>query len=157
MEYIVGGLYTLEDQFYIDYPDPYLKQNKEQHRPFYFCFCDNNTGLYWMIPMSSSEDKIELAKKKAEEGKTDIFHFTRVDRKNGVMLVADMCPVTAEYIASPYELSGKHVVFKDRKELKEIRAKASKVLRLLRKGIKFSPTQPDIFYIERDLLEKLKS
>ena len=116
MNFITGGLYILKDQYYHDYPDKYLKQNKQEHRPFYFCFEDDKTGLYWMIPLSSSPNKIALARLKEQQGKTDIFHFTRIDGKDGVMLIADMCPVSAEYISDEYQISNTHVVFKDRKD-----------------------------------------
>lgn len=41
--------------FYIitDMPDPYLKGNKAGNRPHYYCFEDSDTGIFWMIPLSS--------------------------------------------------------------------------------------------------------
>ena len=37
--------------------DPYLKGNKEANRPHYYCFKDEGTNLYWMIPLSSRIEK----------------------------------------------------------------------------------------------------
>lgn len=37
--------------------EPYLKGNKAGNRPHYYCFEDTNTGIYWMIPLSSQIDK----------------------------------------------------------------------------------------------------
>ena len=30
------GFYVIKDQFFVDFPDPYLKGNKGEHRPHYF-------------------------------------------------------------------------------------------------------------------------
>lgn len=55
-----GHFYFINDQYFIDFHDPYLMQNKEvingqeHNRPCFFAFEDsNNKGLYWMIPFSS--------------------------------------------------------------------------------------------------------
>lgn len=156
MNLVSGGFYILSDQYYIDFPDPYLKQNKQQHRPFYYCLCDAATGLYWMIPLSSSADKLKLANEKISQGKTDLFHLTNLSGKPGVMLLCDMCPVTKEYISSEYTINGVPVIYKNTKETKIIRSKASKILALLRKGVKFTGTQPDVFLIEAQLLKNSK-
>ncbi len=51
------GFYIIRDKFFEDMPDPYLKGNKAGNRPHYYCFEDTNTGIYWMIPLSSRIDK----------------------------------------------------------------------------------------------------
>ncbi len=45
------GFYIIKDRFFEDMPDPYLKGNKAGNRPHYYCFEDNATGIYWMIPL----------------------------------------------------------------------------------------------------------
>lgn len=154
MRCITGGFYLLKDRYFLDFPDKYLKQNKEETRPFYFCFKDEKTGLYWMIPLSSSLNKIALAQKKQQQGKTDIFHMTKIGGKQGVMLIADICPVTEEYVLSPYCIDGVPVVYKNETEIKTIVRKARKVLGLLRRGVRFTFTQPDILRIEKELQRK---
>ena len=52
---IIRGIYKIKDQFFDDFPDPYLKTNKEENRPCYFCFVEESTGLFWMIPMYKRE------------------------------------------------------------------------------------------------------
>ena len=44
--------YTIKNSFFADFPDSNLKSNKQQKRPFYYCFKDSN-GLYWVVPCSS--------------------------------------------------------------------------------------------------------
>ncbi len=51
------GFYIIKDRFFEDMPDPYLKRNKAGNRQHYYCFEDNDTGIYWMIPLSSRIDK----------------------------------------------------------------------------------------------------
>ena len=55
---IRNGFYIIKDSFFSDMSDPYLKGNKKQNRPHYYCFEDSNyNGIYWMIPLSSRIDK----------------------------------------------------------------------------------------------------
>ena len=55
----VGHFYYIDDQYFKDFPDPYLMQNKEKvngqlhDRPCFYAFQDSNTQLFWMIPFSS--------------------------------------------------------------------------------------------------------
>lgn len=51
------GFYIIKDKFFKDMDEPYLKGNKEANRPHYYCFKEDVTGLYWMIPLSSRIDK----------------------------------------------------------------------------------------------------
>ena len=158
MNIVKHGVYHISDQFFADFPAPYLKTNKNEKRPHYFCFIDTKTGLYWVIPFTSQPAKKADYDKRLKEGKkTDVFHPTALDRKDGVLLIADMFPVSEMYIASEYEISGVPVVFKDMSEIKAIEKKFKKVLALIRKGIKFTPTQPDVLAIEKSLTAKLDS
>jgi len=153
MSIIVHGVYHIKDQFFIDYPDPYLKSNKGEKRPHYFCYKDPITGLMWMIPFTSQQSKIDDYNRRLASGKkVDIFHPTELDGRKGMLLIADMFPVIEDYIESAYEISGIPVIYKDISEIKAIERKAKKILVLLRKGVKFTSTQPDIFSIERSLL-----
>ena len=54
----IGHFYYIDDQYFKDFPDPYLMQNKEKvngqlhDRPCFYAFQDSNTQLFWMIPFS---------------------------------------------------------------------------------------------------------
>lgn len=39
------GFYVIKDQFFVDFPDPYLKGNKGEHRPHYFALRDPKANL----------------------------------------------------------------------------------------------------------------
>ena len=45
--------YIINDQFFEDFPDPYLKRNHQGNRPHYFAFKEENQTIFWIIPISS--------------------------------------------------------------------------------------------------------
>ena len=47
------GFYIIKDAFFKEMADPYLKGNKEENRPHYYCFEDKSSDIFWMIPLSS--------------------------------------------------------------------------------------------------------
>ena len=134
---------------------PYLKGNKEGNRPHYYCFEDINTGIYWMIPLSSRVEKYKrIVEKKERSGKScDILHIVKLDdSRESVFLIQDMFPITEEYIERKYTIAGNHLRLTSEHTSKVIEQKARKVLGMLKRGVKFMPTQPDVLLI----LEKLK-
>ena len=50
------GFYVIKD-FFEKMEDPYLKSNKEGNRSHCYCFKEDTTGVYWMIPLSSHVGK----------------------------------------------------------------------------------------------------
>lgn len=151
------GFYIIKEQFFIDFPDPYLKGNKGEHRPHYFAFRDKNTQLIWMIPMSSRTEKFQkiIDKKTAIGRPCNTLHICKLD--NGIMnafLLQDMFPITEEYISSEYTIAGNHLILTSDKEAKAVLSKAYRTINMLHRGIKFTPTQPDVLTIESVLLSK---
>ena len=114
------GFYIINDKFFEDISDPYLKGNKAGNRPHYYCYEDTNTGIYWMIPLSSQINKYKK--------------------------------ITEEYIEREYTIAGNHLVLTSEHTVKEIEPKARKVMGMLKRGVKFTPTQPNVMAI----LEKLQ-
>lgn len=150
------GFYIIKDKFFEDMLDPYLKGNKAGNRPHYYCFEDTNTGIYWMIPLSSRIDKYRrIIDKKEKAGKPcDILHIVKLDdSRESAFLIQDMFPVTVEYIEREYTIAGNHLMLTSEHTATEIEQKARKVIGMLKRGIKFTPTQPDVMAI----LEKLKA
>ncbi|MFR1060989.1 MAG: type III toxin-antitoxin system CptIN family toxin [Enterocloster sp.] len=142
-------------QVFEDMPDPYLKGNKGGNRPHYYCFEDNATGIYWMISLFSRIDKFrKIIEKKEQSGKPcDILHIVKLDdSRESVFLIQDMFPITEEYIEREYTIAGNHLMLTSEHTAKAIEQKARKVLGMLKRGVKFMPTQPDVISI----LEKLK-
>ncbi len=57
-----------------------------------------------------------------------------------------------EYIEREYTIAGNHLMLTSEHVAREIEQKAKKVMGMLKRGMKFTPTQPDIMAI----LEKLR-
>lgn len=150
-----SGFYVIKDKFFEDMEDPYLKGNKNGNRPHYYCFEDTCAGIYWMIPMSSKVEKyMKIIDKKVIEGKPcDILHVVKLpnDRET-VFLIQDMFPITKEYVEREYRIAGNHMLLTSEHVIKEVELKARKVVAMLKRGVKFTPTQPDVI----SMLNKLK-
>ena len=67
-------------------------------------------------------------------------------------MIQDMFPITEEYIEREYTIAGNHLMLTSEHTAREIEQKARKVIGMLKRGIKFTPTQPDVMAI----LEKLR-
>ena len=149
------GFYIIKDKFFEDMPDPYLKGNKAGNRPHYYCFEDTTTGIYWMIPLSSRINKYKkIVEKKEKAGRPcDIIHIVKLDDgRESAFLIQDMFPLTEEYIEREYTIAGNHLMLTSEHVARTIEQKAKKVMGMLKRGVKFTPTQPDIMKI----LAKLK-
>lgn len=149
------GFYIIKDKFFEDMPDPYLKGNKAGNRPHYYCFEDTVTGIYWMIPLSSRIDKYKrIVEKKEKAGRPcDIIHIVKLDDdRESAFLMQDMFPLTEEYIEREYTIAGNHLMLTSEHVARTIEKKAKKVMGMLKRGVKFTPTQPDVMKI----LVKLK-
>lgn len=148
------GFYIIKDKFFEDMSEPYLKGNKAGNRPHYYCFEDTSNGIYWMIPLSSRVDKYRrIMEKKEKAGKPcDILHTAKLDNsRESAFLIQDMFPITEKYIEREYTIAGNHLMLTSEHTAREIEQKARKVMGMLKRGIKFTPTQPDVIVILKKL------
>lgn len=92
--------------------------------------------------------------KKQNSGKScDIIHIAKLDdNRESAFLMQDMFPITEEYIEREYTIAGNHLMLTSEHTAKVIEQKARKVVGMLKRGVKFTPTQPDVMAI----LKKLK-
>lgn len=157
----IGHFYYLNDQYFIDFPDTKLMQNKEtingqaHDRPCFYAFQDANTGLYWMIPFSSRVPKFtKIYEQKIQKyGKCDTLVFGNVLGHRKVFLIQNMCPITPKYVKNEYIDGVANIPVRISGVLeKELTDKAKRVLALQRKGI--SLIFPDVLKIETELLLK---
>ncbi|MDO4302007.1 MAG: hypothetical protein Q4D26_11545 [Clostridia bacterium] len=151
------GFYIIKDSFFEYVKDSNLKGNKDGNRPHYYCFLDNSTGLYWMIPLSSKIEKYRrIIKKRTDSNKPcDIVHILKTDNdRESAFLIQDMFPVTEEYIEREYTIAGNHMKITSEHAAQEIERKARKILGMIKRGVKFMPTQPDVLKIQEKLLKK---
>lgn len=158
MKVTAGYLYFISDAFFSKIKDPHLKINYEStKRPHYFALYDGETELYWMVPCSSKAEKFEalIKKKKAQHKPTDAIQIIKIFDRKVVLLFQDMFPVTVQYITEPYIKGGQQVRVADPKLLQELEKNARKIMKLLHRGVRFTPTQPDVLRIERLMLEEV--
>jgi len=72
-----------------------------------------------------------------------------------VLLFQDMFPVTKKYVLAEYIKGGHSVKISDPNTIAMLEKTAAKIVKMLHKGVKFTPTQPDILRIEKLMLEEL--
>ena len=97
------------------------------------------------MPCSSKIEKFErLIQKKQEQHKpTDTIKIVKVFDRKTVLLFQDMFPVIARYIDGQYIKGGQPVRIADPKLIQELEKNARKIINLLHRGVRFTPTQPD--------------
>ena len=154
------GFYLLKEKFFEDMADPYLKGNKQGNRPHYYCFQDDVEGIYWMIPLSSKVDKfLRIIERRKSQGRPcDTLHIIKLDDgRESAFLIQDMFPISESYVEREYTIAGNHLMLTSEHEVRDLDKKAHKVLKLIRHGVKFMPTQPDVMSIYRKLIERLNT
>lgn len=157
----LGHFYYLTDQYFIDFPDPYLMQNKEtingqaHDRPCFYAFQDPSTGLFWMIPFSSQVTKFRQVynDKMQKYHRCDTIAFGRILGHEKAFLIQNMCPVSQKYIKNKYiDSNNQQPVRIDGRFEQQLINKANRVLFLERKGMKL--IFPDVLTIEQKLLSQ---
>lgn len=157
---VLYGFYVLKNSFFEDMNDPYLKNNKDGHRPFYYCFKEDNqdqtdTDIFWMIPLSSRIEKYQMIidNRTAQNKPCDIIHITTLPTgKKSAFLIQDIFPITEKYIEREYTLGNTHLILPYESEIKTIEQKAKKILSLIKLGVQLTPTSPNVMLIYEKLL-----
>lgn len=156
-----GHFYYISDQYFTDFPDKSLMQNKEtingqlHGRPCFYAFQEKSTGLYWMIPFSSQVGKYRqyYNKKMQRYHRCDTIAFGDVLGYEKAFLIQNMCPITANYIVNEYVDKRTNVPVQVNGTFEaELLDKAKRVLALQRKGVPL--IFPDVLSIEAKLLGK---
>ena len=69
-------------------------------------------------------------------------------------MIQDMFPITDAYVEREYTIAGNHLMLTSEHTVKDIEQKAGKVVGMLKRGIKFTHTQPDVMKMIEKLTEK---
>ena len=151
---VENGFYIIDDQYFMDFPDPFLRGNHEENRPHYYCFREENSPILWVIPLSSrvAKYKAEIIKKRSAGKPCDVFHILEIAGNESVFLIGDMFPATEKYIKREYTIENIPLKLLDKHQISEINKRAKKVLNLIRREIRFNPTQPGVLVIEKQLM-----
>lgn len=159
MEAKTGFFYFVSDEFFAKIDDKYLKTNYEKtKRPHYCAFLEEKTGLYWLIPCSSRCEKFEriLAGKKRDGKTADGIEIMRVFGRKTALLFQDMFPIVGKYLAGQYFKKSLPVAILDPAARGKLLSRSKRVVNLLRRGFKFTPTSPDVPRIEKMMLAELQ-
>lgn len=114
-------------------------------------------GIYWMIPLSSRIDKYKkIIDEKQKAGKQcDIIYIVKLDDgRESAFLIQDMFPITDEYIEREYSIAGNHLMLTSEHTVRQLERKARKVMGMLKRGLKFIPTQPNVTVILEELRQR---
>ena len=155
----IGSFYFINDQYFIDFPEPTLSKNHEtihgqpHKRPCFYVFSNSTNNISWMVPISSQLKKYTnlYNNKMAKFGKCDTLAFGDVLGYRKAFLIQNMCPVTLSYIDSQYFDSNSGIPIRVSGVLEQdIIKKANRVLALVRIGKNL--VFPDILTIEKKLI-----
>jgi len=155
MELIPGRFYFVKDEFFQRINDPALMTNYDTtKRPHYLAFSDSSTSLFWLVPCSSKIEKYEgLIKKRQEQNKPhDHIQIVRIQGGKTALIFNGMFPINPDYISSMFMRFGEPVSITDPKIKESLEKTANRIVMLLRRGIKFTQSQPDIGKIEKMML-----
>ena len=155
-----GLAYTVSNDYFKKYADPYLVMNHgsdkwgDGARPYFIAFRDKQEpGIYWAVPLSSNYAKYGSAYASAIEkrGYCDTLHFADYANRNDVWLVQNMCPITEQYVTGMCATRSGDPIVPYHKDAKEVTRKATKVLKLVQHGVK-GLVYPDIERLYKGLL-----
>ena len=158
MEHKKGFLYFVSDDFFQKANDPFLKKEHETtKRPHYFAYKDPSTPLVWIIPCSSQIAKYEkiISDKQAAGKPTDIIKIVKIQDRKEALLFQDMFPILPKYLLDQYIRGQQPVYIADPNTIYSLEKNAKKVIGLLRRGIKFTPTQPNALRIEKLMIAEI--
>lgn len=149
------GIYIIKDEFFKLMNEPYLKGNKNESRPHYYCL-KGEDEFYWMIPLSSRVDKYKkiIAKYKKNKRDCDILYVTELTHhRESAFLIQDVFPITEEFIEREYIIDGSPLCVTDEKDIRIILQKANRVIKLRQNGVKFTSTQANIEKMKEKLMK----
>lgn len=155
-------LYFLSNEYYQDFPDDKLMQNKDtidgvpHSRPCFFAFPDARVPeIYWIVPISSKYEKYKhLEQDKIKKyGRCNTIRFGTVLGRNTAFLIQNMCPAIEKYL-TPYIDKNNQPIRIDGRVAADVEKNARNVLALAKRGAKV--IFPDVFTIFQGLEQQLQ-
>ena len=157
-----GKFVFISDQYYEDFQDKHLMQNKEvvvgaiHDCPCFFAFRDSVTPeILWLVPISSNYVKYKMLydKKVRRYGKCNTIWFGEVLGRQAAFLIQNMCPVTEHYIREVYVDKNGIPIQIDGRIVDDVIKNAREVLAITKRGAQI--VFPDISAIHTALCEQL--
>ena len=155
--------FFLSDQYYQDFPDDKLMQNKDiingtpHNRPCFFAFKDSKIAdIYWIVPISSRYEKFKrIEQEKIKKyGHCNTIRFGIVLCRNTAFLIQNMCPATSKYLTA-YINKNNCPIRIDNRIANDVEKNARHVLAMAKRGAKV--IFPDVFKIYLELEQHIIS
>ena len=150
-----GYVYYISDDYFKDVNDPYLLQNKGigHGRPCYCCEKSPETGLYWMIPLSSQRKKFREKHDKtvSRYGRCTTIVLGQYADKGAAFVIQNAFPVTEKYVERAFVKQQKPMPVQCKIQ-RMIYKKFQNCLSIHKKGVKIFYT--DIYRAEHIMIEK---
>jgi len=107
--------------------------------------------------MRSKAEKFQdtIRQKQLRHKSMDGIKIVVIGSRKTALLFQDMFPANEHYIEQEYIKGGQQVAIRDKKVIQKLEDNTVKIIKLLRRGIRFAPIAPDILNIEKLMLEKL--
>lgn len=159
MDYKSGYVYHIKDEYFAIVQDDKLMRNKESgnFRPTYYCIKDEDTGLLWVVPMSSRvDDKYKAIhdKQVSKYGNCLTIILGTYDDKKAAFLLQNMFPITQDYLHHIHTKNNNPVPVTHSLQEK-IKKNMQQIKRLHAKGHKL--VFPDITRLEKLMIAELQS
>ncbi len=152
-----GYAYHIKDDFFAKVHDNKLMSNKEDgsFRPTFYCEKDTQTGLLWMIPLSTKYEKFKKIHDKTVKKYGNCLGIVlgKYDKKDAAFLLQNMFPITEDYIDHIHTKNGQAIPVSHSIQ-EAVRSNMVRLRKLTSCGKKVVFT--DIIEIERKMLEELK-
>jgi hypothetical protein len=150
---VAGGLYTIKDRYFQDFPHEKHTLNKGG-RPFFYAVHDCES-IFWLVPLSRQvstyKRKIEAVEARRGIGRCMAYHIGAFMGEERVFRICNMIPVTADYVGGEFTIEGKPYLIEDKLLLTVLNRKARDYLKQLELGRMYS--QVDALDIRRKLIE----
>jgi hypothetical protein len=152
----LGYVYHIKDTYFNVAQDDKLMRNHEggSYRPTYFCVKDENTGLLWVIPMSTRLDKYNAIIEKDTDryGSCLKILVARYGDKQSAFLLQNMFPILPKYIDHIHTIAGNPMPVNPIVQA-DIASRFKEIRRLYSRGVKM--VFPDINRLEKLMLDEL--
>ena len=156
-----NGFYKIKPEFFDLVNRLGGRYSDRKQRPVLCCMQDAYIPyLYWAIPTSNlahrSQNQIDKIKKWCHEPgiRSCYYHLGHTDRP-ALFKVSNCFPVTEKYIDGEYISQGKHLVLRDKREIKAIRGKLARIL--FDESIHPDKYEQHITSIRNYLIEEMKT
>ena len=132
---IEDGVYIVKQDFFTMFEKMgcKFKNNKNETRPTICCMKDKYiNGLYWAIPTSkiTKEKNMDRIYKyiNLKKGIATCYYHIGYTNYPAIYCISSCFPIIEKYIEREYKVEGKHLVIKNKEQLKAIKNKLKRIL-----------------------------